>query len=358
MSGDIGSMLGKVNVIKNQKLLINLLIGLGLLSIPIVTSPDINSDVALFSIQPFQRNFLSYSLLTFFFFFSYYIIIPNFYFKKKWYLFTLFLVLGYLLVIEFPQVVIDDSDFTNGFHMRDRPHKTQDGFSFFSILASSQNHFLQYIGIFFLSLFLRVNERLYKTANDKLLAEISYLKSQINPHFLFNTLNSLYALSLSKSKKAPEAILKLSNLMRYVVAESNQQYISLGQEVNYIKDFIDLQKLRLTDKTNLKTHFEGDFEKYNITPLVLICIIENAFKYGSDVENSSNITISMVVVGSKLNLEVTNTIVNLKENSIQSTERGIQNTRKQLDLFYENDYILNIKNGLKTYTVNLQIKLR
>ncbi len=355
-------MINRFESYPNQKLLINVLIGLGLISIPILTSPDVNAGFELFFIRPFQRNFISYILLTFFFFCSYYYIIPQFYFKKRWVFLFFILIAGYLLVIEFPQLIISDSSFSNTLNRLSRPPNSindQDGFNPLSLFISSQNHFLQYFGIFFLSLFLRVNERLNEIKNDKLIAEISYLKSQINPHFLFNTLNSLYALALTKSNKAPEAILKLSNLMRYVVAKSAENYISLDREVNYIKDFIDLQQLRLTDKTKLITYFKGDFKSYKITPLVLICIIENAFKYGADVENSSEIIVSLVVENNTLQLKVDNTIVDSEtQKKSLSTEQGLKNTKKQLDLFYQNKYNITIKNDFKNYKVNLEIQLK
>jgi hypothetical protein len=355
-------MINRFESYPNQKLLINILIGLGLISIPILTSPDVNAGFELFFIRPFQRNFISYILLTFFFFCSYYYIIPQFYFKKRWVLLFFVLIAGYLLVIEFPQLIINESSLSNSIHKHPdhiNKIKNQDVFNPLSLFISSQNHFLQYFGIFFLSLFLRVNERLNEIKNDKLIAEISYLKSQINPHFLFNTLNSLYALALTNSAKAPEAILKLSSLMRYVVAESSENYISLDREVNYIKDFLDLQQLRLTEQTILTASFEGDFNDYKITPLVLICIIENAFKYGADVENSSEITVSLVVKDNFLKLIVLNTIVNLEDKKeIRSTKQGLKNTRKQLDLFYPNKYNLTIENDSKTYKVNLEIQLK
>ncbi|MCR1025721.1 sensor histidine kinase [Cellulophaga baltica] len=356
-------MIGDFKILEKQKLRINVLIGLGLTTIPILTSPDVNLGLELFKVAPFQRNFLSYQLLTIFFFTSYYYIIPNFYFNKKWLYLVLILIVGYLLVIKFPQFLISDFSVHKSNNLNLRP--LRDGvsrstrFGSINFILSRDSHLLQFIGIFFLSLYLRVNERLTEINNEKLLTEIAYLKSQINPHFLFNTLNSLFALALTKSDKTPQAILQLSDLMRYVITQNNQQFIALDKEVGYLKSFIDLQKLRLTKKTTLRTEFRGDFENQEINPLMLICIIENAFKYGSDVENNSEIEISLVLEDNILKLNVTNTIVKSTERiKNQSTSLGLKNTKKQLELFYANKYKLNVVSNMEYFKVNLEIELK
>lgn len=351
-------MIDDSKVFKKQKIYINLLIGLGLITIPIISSPDIESGFGLFKVAPFQRNFLSYLLLTIFFFGSYYYIVPKFYITKRWVLFFLMTLIGYFIVIKIPEYtisnkVIFDLNESQHKHLIDYPKHNH---PYLQMFLSRDNHILQFLGVFILSIFLRVNEHLNKVRYDKLLTEISYLRSQINPHFLFNTLNSLYALVLTKSDEAPNALLKLSDLVRYVVSESNKSTVSLEKEINYIKNFIDLQQLRLTEKTKVVFNFKDDFRNEQITPLLLISIIENAFKYGTDVDNNSEIILNLSINNSVLSLDVENTIVAQKKQV--STENGIINTKKQLTVFYPNKHTLTINNDTKRYKVNLEINLR
>jgi hypothetical protein len=116
--------------------------------------------------------------------------------------------------------------------------------------------------------------------NEKLISELAFLKSQINPHFLFNSLNNIYSLAYQKSEKTPEAILKLSEIMRYMLYESNEDKVALADEIRYLENYIELQKLRFKDNTFIKFEISGEVQTQKITPLVLISFVENAFKHG------------------------------------------------------------------------------
>jgi len=176
-----------------------------------------------------------------------------------------------------------------------------------------------------ISFLIKLNQRLDTIKEEKQIAEISYLKAQINPHFLFNTLNSLYALTLEKSKEAPNAVLKLSSIMRYVVTESNQDFVPLEKEINYIKDYIDLQKLRIDKDANLKISIEGESKGKIIAPLIVIPFIENAFKYGINPDENSFIDIKIKIDSDNFLLNVKNSIVNknLSEEEKQKLELKI-----------------------------------
>ncbi|MCB4809136.1 histidine kinase [Tamlana sp. 62-3] len=349
-------------IMKNEKLLVNILIGFGLLTIPVFTSPEIVKGWAMFTFAPFLRNFISYFLLTLFFFFSYYFIIPKFYIPKHWVYLFLTGLMCYFLVLQIPKFIIHN-ELIAGLQKPPHPprHMQNPDFQYIKNhpvlrhLVSKDSHLMQFLGVFFLSAFLRVSEQANKIKNEKLKAEIAYLKAQINPHFLFNTLNSLYALVLTKSDDAPSAILKLSELMRYATTESGNNFVNLDKDVQIINAFIDLQRLRLTNKTKITTHFTGDFKNYKVSPFILICLVENAFKYGSDTENSSEITISLTLNKNNLNLEVKNNIVN--PNIPFTTKKGISNTKSQLNLFYPNKHKLVIAKQDQTYKVNLDLNL-
>lgn len=192
-------------------------------------------------------------------------------------------------------------------------------------------------------------------------SELRFLKSQINPHFLFNTLNNLYALTLKKSDKAPEIVIKLSEMMRYMLYECNEKRVLLSKEVNYLKNYLDLERLRQGKNVEINFSVQGDVSDQKIAPLMFIPFLENSFKHGL----SNHISKGFV----NINLEIEDNIVNLFiENSkpdtlpLQDHQRksggiGLVNVRRRLNLLYPNQYQLNIGDNPKTYAVNLQIEL-
>ena len=125
-----------------------------------------------------------------------------------------------------------------------------------------------------------INLKLVKIEQQKLEAELKTLKGQLNPHFLFNSLNNIYSLALIKSDKVPELILKLSDLMRHIIYESKENYISLEKEIEFVNNFIELQKIRTSDKTKIKYEIKGKIPSAKIAPLLFEPFIDNAFKHG------------------------------------------------------------------------------
>jgi two-component system, LytTR family, sensor kinase len=186
-------------------------------------------------------------------------------------------------------------------------------------------------------------------------AELNFLKSQTNPHFLFNTLNSIYSLSRDKSDIAPEAILRLSKILRFMLYETSKELISVEKEIEVITDYIELEKLRYDE--SLKINFTYEIEDMNthLPPLLLIPLVENAFKHGAS-ETSGQ---SLVHVDLSIKKEVLLFVV---KNSIESIETdvkeniGLTNLRRQLQLLYT-DYSLNIQPAEKTFTASLKINL-
>src|SRR5690606_6309428 len=142
--------------------------------------------------------------------------------------------------------------------------------------------------------------------NEKLNAELAFLKSQINPHFLFNSLNNIYSLAYQKSEKTPEAILKLSEIMRYMLYESNEEFVMLEEEINYLENYIELQKLRFKEKVYVDLHINIDQPGHRIMPLLLISFLENAFKHGVSTEASTPIRINIGVQNGRLHLNAEN----------------------------------------------------
>jgi len=187
---------------------------------------------------------------------------------------------------------------------------------------------------------------------DKAVAELSFLKAQINPHFLYNTLNNIYTLSIIGSDKTSESIMKLSDIMRYVTDEAEADFVSLVSELNCISNFIDLQKLRLGKMVKLKYSIEGDPSGHRICPLLLMTFIENVFKYGLSNHVPALIDILITIEKDKIIFHSKNTIFD-KQKQEGRTGIGLVNTRKRLDFLYPGKYELNIDQADQIFTVDL-----
>jgi sensor histidine kinase YesM len=137
--------------------------------------------------------------------------------------------------------------------------------------------------------------------NEKLVAELNYLKAQINPHFLFNTLHNLNYLVYSKSDRATDVVIKLSNIMRYMIYDANKERVPLQKEISYIHDYIDLERIRLNHPFTINVNVRGDISSVEIAPLILLTFIENAFKHGvSDKYSDCVINVNLDIVGEQL----------------------------------------------------------
>jgi sensor histidine kinase YesM len=189
--------------------------------------------------------------------------------------------------------------------------------------------------------------------NEKLVAELNYLKAQINPHFLFNTLHNLNYLVYSGSKSATDVIIKLSNIMRYMIYEASKEKVLLTHELNYIRDYIHLESIRLNNAFNLTFETDGEVQQVEIAPLVLITLIENAFKHGvRDSVKDCWIQINLLVSDSIISFWVENKI--LPANIVDHPSGfGLENLRKRLSLTYPDRHLLTIKETDTTYRINL-----
>lgn len=197
----------------------------------------------------------------------------------------------------------------------------------------------------------------FKTLKDeKAKAELALLRSQINPHFFFNTLNNLYGLTVEKSEKAPQVVLKLSEMMRYTIYEGKKEVVSLKDELVYLKNYIALHQLRY--RTIVDIDFQQSLDKdYEITPLLFIILLENAFKHG--VERKMENAYIRIQVSAKEYI-VTFRIENNLESSKSETSEGIglENLQRRLELIYPDKHTLNITMDKQTYTTVLQIDLK
>lgn len=193
--------------------------------------------------------------------------------------------------------------------------------------------------------------------HEKLMAELNFLKAQINPHFLFNTLNNLYYLAYTKSENTTEVIAKLSQMMRYMIYDSNHPNVLLTKEIEYMQNYISLERLRLNDQIPIKFEIIGNPENLRITPLIFITFLENAFKHGVSNSNPKawvNVTIELQ--GKQCIYTVENSLVE-KPESTEKSGIGLQNVKRRLDLSYPNQYKLNTENKKDVYLVQLTLTL-
>lgn len=194
--------------------------------------------------------------------------------------------------------------------------------------------------------------------NQKLNAELNYLKAQINPHFLFNTLHNLNYLALSKNDQASEVIVKLSNIMRYMIYEAGKERVPLQAELDYIADYLDLETIRLNRQVNLSMDTHAVDKKLPIAPMLLIPFVENAFKHGvSDRKPDSWVKIVLSSNDKRLNLVVENSVIEESDRQGVDSGFGLRNIQQRLQLGYEGQYELKIEPGRDRFRVALNLDL-
>lgn len=194
--------------------------------------------------------------------------------------------------------------------------------------------------------------------NAQLNAEMDLLKSQINPHFLFNTLNSIYSQAHARSENTEYSILKLSELLRYVLYDSSSREVSLESDVQYIRNYIELQRLRLSNRITIDFKVQGDLNELKIAPMLLISFIENAFKHGISYSQASTIVIHLLIENKQLRMEVINPIV--ESDKTESGDRcglGIPNVTRRLEILYPGRHQLSVRRENDKHYVQLNLKL-
>ena len=204
------------------------------------------------------------------------------------------------------------------------------------------------------------NLRYTENAQKQLAAELSILKAQVNPHFLFNTLNNIYSMSLYDSNKTPEMILKLSQLLSYMLYECKDEEVNLEKEIQFIKNYIDLESVRVEDIAHINLNINGEDPGHKVPPLLFIPLIENAFKHGISTEQStSKININLEISSDKIDLEINTPI----DHSIEENKNnelgglGIKNVKKRLDLLFPEHHTFQISKDNSLYTTKLSLLL-
>jgi two-component system, LytTR family, sensor kinase len=284
------------------------------------------------------------------------ILIPRISEKKRNFSFILLLMALYI-TLSVAETIIDSIFFT--YYYSNRPE------SFYSqlILNFVLNGIILSLALAYgLTKTWLKNEKLRQTLKqEKLKAELNYLKTQLNPHFLFNVLNMAYSSATrNRDERTADIIEKLSGLMRYMLYESNVDRIELEKEVEYITNYINLQKMRFPDDMPVKIDFvkHGNFSNCRLAPLILIQFIENAFKFGVSFDRESEIKIFLGVSDQNLEFRITNPVSgNSSAIKSEASGIGIGNVRKRLDLLYPGKHKLNIFDSPAEFKVELFIKL-
>jgi len=343
----------------------------------------------MFFLDDFRSDLLSAGRLTtlvivlLFFYLNYFLLIPELLFKRKFVVYFLIVLASLTIVFAFffyagnlffnfneikniPKFATERSVETK------RSGDTQDVNGEFEIFISERKDRINrrrssvatssLLVALLLSSFIRISQEWYKTEekrkeslNEKLKSELSFLKSQINPHFLFNTLNGIYSLSLKKSDKTPGAILKLSELMRHMLIESGSESIPIEKEIEFLENYIELQKLRLPSEAHIVLNVIGKSDNLKIQPLLLISFVENAFKHGNIFSNTY-INIELLFKENELTFKANNKISTSSEKD-ENSGIGLENVKKRLELLYPDQYILKYWELNGIYTTILIIKL-
>ena len=286
-----------------------------------------------------------------FFYFNYFLLIPRLLLKGKiWsYIFTL---LGCFMIISVINYlwgfVLDDLGLLTHHH----PMTNRLFYPIFPALL-----------VYGLSSAIRITNEWFKNEkqkkemeNEKLISELAFLKSQVNPHFLFNILNNICSLARKKSDDTENALIKLSQIMRYMLYESKDEKVSLEKEVDYLRSYIELQRLRTSDKVIVNFTITGDPGQIIIEPMLLIPFVENAFKHGVSYLDESIISIALTVIKDELIFKVDNTIA-VKRDEVLPSESGIglKNVQRRLELLYPERHSLTVNENGMIYSIDLHI---
>ncbi len=302
--------------------------------------------------------------LIIFYYFNTLFLIPKLLTDTKWYWYVLSCITLFLVFIYVPRQIANwingtDEIFPHRNNMPNVPPFKRNRFILFS--GNTAVFFFVYtIGtcITVVQNWLAAERHKQVIAHEKLNTELSFLKSQINPHFFFNTLNNIYSLAITGNNQTASAIMKLSAIMRYVLSETKNNLVTMNNEVDFIKNYLDLQLVRLTDKVEVNFKYEGLLEDKLIAPLLFMPFIENAFKYGISTKEKTTINIVLIAAESSIHFEVHNKIIKSENTSHETTGIGINNVKRRLELLYPNKHILQVSDDNKQFNVQLDITIK
>jgi len=293
-------------------------------------------------------------------YFTLYVLIPGFLLKRKYVQFFAYLVLAILLA-----GLLKRSIYYYLYYPYFEPGRDLSGYlAYYKIVQTAA--FLNAvvvsaaIAIKLLKLWYHNQMTLRALVQEKLKAELNFLKAQIHPHFLFNTLNNIYGLALRQSEQTPQLVLKLSGLLHYMLYDCTSPQVSLKKEIEYVEDYIALEQMRFGERLDVSFQVRGDIHDKHIAPLVILTFVENGFKHGVNAQvERAWIKIDIAVKGNLFCLKMANSKPTGLQPSSQLTHQGIGlgNVKRRLELTYGDKYDLQIREDTETYEVSLQLNL-
>jgi len=305
----------------------------------------------------FKSNIVTVTLGMLLAYFHVYFLLPKLLFRKKIISYVFFFIVGlvvfYVVRTELIFIFINENVWPES-------QTPQRAYAFNHILVVSL------IGIYDVGLVTTIKltadwifdrKRIENLEATQLKTGLQFLKAQIQPHFFFNTLNNLYALTLEKSKQAPEVVLKLSEIMEYILYDAKEPKIRLIKEINYIQNYIDLEKLRFGDKIKVQINMQGDIEAQSVPSLLFLPFIENCFKHGTLDNNELNILIDFEITQTNLLKFTVINNYNLFTQDKKNHGIGNKNVLRRLELLYDNRYTFKTKTEGQNYIVELSIQL-
>lgn len=307
-----------------------------------------------------MKNLISWILLIGFSYFNHLWLVPAYYLGRKYLSYSTLIVLSFAAIIWLPEMIdllpsqpmfSELSGVENPSPSNMPPQAVPPKPDF----ALEISHFvLLFILSVLVSIAYHTQLRLQLTEQQRLETELAHLKAQIQPHFLFNTLNSIYALAIRQDEKTADTVVQLSEFLRYVIRDARGNRIALEKELAYLQNYVDLQRSRLRDSVTVEFALEGAAAGKEIVPLLLFSFVENAFKHGVSPDEDSLIRIKIETAQDEVKLYVYNkkvTVVSKEPNS----GIGVENARKRLKLLYPNNHELKVTDTPKDYTVELHI---
>lgn len=304
-------------------------------------------------------NLMSNFVLTIFFAGIAYVnilyLIPHYLFTRKTFLYVVFLIMGIVLITP----VYISIQLLIYRHYPDKINLYYTNISSIILLEV----FVAIISLLYAIIidWMKKRSEVLELYTTNIETELNFLKTQINPHFLFNTLNSIYALALKKSDEAPDLILKLSEIMRYMLYDCNEDSVPLDQEINYLKNYLDLEKFRKGNNNKIVFTVEGDPEGKSVAPLLFITFVENAFKHGVNNVDRGYVKIHFRILENRLYFEMENSVspqIHLYKLQSGSGGIGLENVKRRLKLIYPGQHNLEIIKNIDTFRVELTINYK
>ena len=304
----------------------------------------------------FKSNLIEFALHIPLVYFNLFVLVPKYVLKKKYYHYALGLLLSlmvvYLLKTGMTYYIISENIWPEA----NREYKPFD-INHIVAVCIGELYVLGIASSVYLTFtWLRERDRNRALREEQFKIKLKYLKNQIQPHFFFNTLNNLYALSLESSDKVPDVIIKLSKLMEYVFYDvEGTKFVPLIKEIDYIQNYIEIEKLRF-ENVEMNINIESNIDEVKVPPLLFISLVENAFKHGGLNNDNLKIKINCKIIDGWLHFEILNNFVHSHPGKTQKGI-GLTNTKKRLKLIFKNNYILEHKVKFNYYIILLKIPL-